>query len=86
MPALTQDQKLEGVRALLNPRSVAIVGASDRPGNWSMRVFQTLRRFAFPGPIYPVNPRNQTVWKHPTMWSSSCRARRRSTPLRKPAK
>jgi acyl-CoA synthetase (NDP forming) len=52
MPALTQDQKLEGVRALLNPRSVAIVGASDRPGNWSMRVFQTLRRFAFPGPIY----------------------------------
>ena len=39
MPALTQDQKVEGVRALLNPRSVAIVGASDRPGNWSMRVF-----------------------------------------------
>ena len=50
MPALTQDQKLEGVRALLNPRNVAIVGASDRPGNWSLRVFQTLRRFDFPGP------------------------------------
>ena len=50
MPALTQDQKLEGVRALLNPKSVAIVGASDRPGNWSMRVFQTLRRFALRGP------------------------------------
>jgi acetyltransferase len=70
MPALTQDQKLEGVRALLNPRSVAIVGASDRPGNWSMRVFQTLRRFAFPGPIYPVNPRNQTVWNGETCYPS----------------
>ena len=68
--ALTQDQKLEGVRALLNPRSVAIVGASDRPGNWSMRVFQTLRRFNFPGPIYPVNPRNKTVWNGETCYPS----------------
>jgi acetyltransferase len=70
MPALTQDQKLEGVRALLNPRSVAIVGASDRPGNWSLRVFQTLRRFGFPGPIYPVNPRNKTVWNGETCYPS----------------
>src|SRR5262245_2067469 len=70
MPVLTQDQKLEGVRALLNPKSVAIVGASDRPGNWSMRVFQTLRRFAFAGPIYPVNPRNATVWNGETCYPS----------------
>ncbi len=62
MAALTPEQKLEGVRALLNPRNVAIVGASDRPGNWSLRVFQMLRRFGFPGAIYAVNPRNQTVW------------------------
>ena len=68
--ALTQDQKLEGVRALLNPKSVAIVGASDRPGNWSLRVFRTLRRFAFPGPIYPVNPRNTTVWDGETCYPS----------------
>jgi acyl-CoA synthetase (NDP forming) len=70
MPVLTQDQKLEGVRALLNPKSVAIVGASDRPGNWSMRVFQTLRRFDFAGPIYPVNPRNATVWDGETCYPS----------------
>jgi len=70
MPALTQDQKVEGLRALFNPKSVAIVGASDRPGNWSMRVFNTLRRFAFPGPIYPVNPRNKTVWNGETCYPS----------------
>jgi acetate---CoA ligase (ADP-forming) len=70
MAALTQDQKLEGVRALLNPRNVAIVGASDRPGNWAMRVFETLRRFDFPGPIYPVNPRNKTVWNGETCYPS----------------
>src|SRR5688572_2512997 len=68
MPALTQDQKLEGVRALLNPRSIAIVGASDRPGNWAMRAFQNLRRFGFAGPIYPVNPRNKTVWDGETCY------------------
>jgi acetyltransferase len=70
MPVLTQEQKVEGIRALLNPKSVAIVGASDRPGNWSMRVFQTLRRFAFPGPIYPVNPRNKTVWNGEACYAS----------------
>ncbi|MGH6769995.1 MAG: acetate--CoA ligase family protein [Xanthobacteraceae bacterium] len=70
MVALTQDQKLEGVRALLNPRNIAIVGASDRPGNWSLRVYQTLRRFDFPGAIYPVNPRNKTVWDGQTCYAA----------------
>src|SRR5438552_11482134 len=62
MPTLSPQQRLEGVRALFAPRCIAIVGASDRPGNWSVRVFRSLRRFNFPGGIYPVNPRNATVW------------------------
>jgi acetyltransferase len=70
MPALTPERKLEGVGALLNPRNVAIVGASDRPGNWSLRVNQTLRRFNFGGAIYPVNPRNKTVWDGETCYPS----------------
>src|SRR3954453_4747977 len=70
MPGLTPEQRVAGVRALLGPRNIAIVGASDRPGNWSMRVFNTLRRFEFPGPIYPVNPRNKTVWDGQTCYPS----------------
>jgi acyl-CoA synthetase (NDP forming) len=62
MPAMTPEQRLAGVRALLAPRNIAIVGASDRPGNWSGRVYRSLRRFEFPGAVYPVNPRNKTVW------------------------
>lgn len=50
------------VAALLNPRNVAIVGASDAPGNWALRAFQNLRRYQFPGPVYPVNPRRDRVW------------------------
>src|SRR5438874_11948057 len=70
MRGLTPEQRLEGVRALFAPRNIAIVGASDRPGNWSGRVFRSLKRFTFPGAIYPVNPRNQTVWDGEICYSS----------------
>src|SRR5436190_187268 len=70
MPGLTPEQRLDGVRALFAPRNIAIVGASDRPGNWSGRVFRSLKRFAFPGGIYPVNPRNHTVWDGATCYPS----------------
>jgi acyl-CoA synthetase (NDP forming) len=50
------------VAALLNPRNVVIVGASDAPGSWALRAFQNLRRYGFPGPVYPVNPRRDQVW------------------------
>jgi acetate---CoA ligase (ADP-forming) len=52
----------EAVRALLAPKNVVIVGASDRSGSWSKRVFRSLERMGFPGQVYPLNPRNQTVW------------------------
>jgi len=50
------------VQALLNPRNVVIVGASDAPGSWAMRAFQNLRRYEFPGSVYAVNPRRDQVW------------------------
>jgi acetyltransferase len=52
----------QGVGALLAPRNVAIVGASDRAGSWSITVNNSLRRTGFKGAIYPVNPRSETVW------------------------
>ncbi|HEX2724218.1 MAG TPA: acetate--CoA ligase family protein [Beijerinckiaceae bacterium] len=52
----------EGVRALLSPNNVVIAGASDRAGSWSKRVLRSLERMGFPGQIYPLNPRNPTVW------------------------
>src|SRR5437763_2289690 len=69
-PGLTQAQRIEGVRGLFAPRNIAIVGASDRPGNWSQRVYRSLKRLDFPGPIYPVNPRNKTVWDGQTCYPS----------------
>jgi acetyltransferase len=50
------------VGALLNPRNVVILGATDRPGNWAQRVWRNLRRYGFEGPIYPFNPGRDSVW------------------------
>jgi len=67
--SVTFEHRIEGVRALFAPRNIAIVGASDRPGNWSQRVYGSLKRFNFPGAIYAVNPRNQTVWDGQTCYA-----------------
>lgn len=40
---------------LLNPRSVAIVGASPKPGSFGGAVLRNLKKH-FQGPIFPVNP------------------------------
>ena len=38
------------VEALLNPRNIVIVGASDAPESWAMKPYQNLRRYSFPRP------------------------------------
>jgi len=53
------------VEALLNPRNVVIVGASDAPTSWAMRTFQNLKRYDYAGVVYPINPRRDRVWSMP---------------------
>lgn len=40
---------------LLAPRSVAVIGASDREGNLGGLCVSFLRKFGFAGPVWPVN-------------------------------
>ena len=40
---------------LLAPRSVAVVGASDREGNLGGAAVRFLKKFGYAGPIWPVN-------------------------------
>jgi acetate---CoA ligase (ADP-forming) len=55
----------KNIDALLNPRNVALVGASDRDGHWLKRVFDNLRRFGFPGGVFAVNPNRAEIWGLP---------------------
>lgn len=47
---------------LLDPQSIAIVGASPKESSWPARIRANLLRFNFPGRIYPVNPRYESLW------------------------
>src|ERR1700761_1487600 len=48
------------VRQLFNPRSVALIGATDK-SRWSWSIFGNLKLHGFAGPVYLVNPRGIPV-------------------------
>lgn len=50
------------VAPLLRPQSITIVGASERTGSWSHRIFDNLRSYGFPGEVYLVNPRHRELY------------------------
>ena len=61
MPRSAPNPRLD-VEALLNPRNVVIVGATDKPGNWAQRCWRNLGRYGYAGRVYPFNPRREEVW------------------------
>ena len=44
------------MRPVLMPASVAVIGASRRPGSVGRVILQNIITGGFPGPVYPVNP------------------------------
>ena len=51
----------ESLEALFTPVSVAVIGATDRPGTVGRTVLQNLLDPAFHGRVYPVNPQRAEV-------------------------
>jgi acyl-CoA synthetase (NDP forming) len=51
----------EGLDALMKPRSIAIIGASQDATKIGGRPVELLRRYGYAGEIYPVNPRATIV-------------------------
>jgi acetate---CoA ligase (ADP-forming) len=51
----------EGLDALMKPRSIAIIGASQDATKIGGRPVELLRRYGYAGDIYPVNPRASVV-------------------------
>jgi acyl-CoA synthetase (NDP forming) len=60
MADATKGHSMKAIGALLDPKAIAVVGASPRPGPGS-RVIANLRDAGFKGGIYPVNPRYPDV-------------------------
>jgi acetyltransferase len=49
---------------LLNPQSIALIGASEN-STWSSALVQNLRELGYRGKLYPINPKRQEVFGLP---------------------
>ncbi|MBW1800332.1 MAG: CoA-binding protein [Deltaproteobacteria bacterium] len=48
-------KKREDLNIFFNPKAVAVIGATERPGSWGSTVMQNLLSLKYGGNIYPVN-------------------------------
>lgn len=52
---------IRNLNALFRPRSVALIGASNRPHSIGAVIAENLHEGGFEGPILPVNPKHQSI-------------------------
>ncbi|MEM7292884.1 MAG: acetate--CoA ligase family protein [Pseudomonadota bacterium] len=50
---------------MLEPQSIAIVGASERPGSLALITYRQLVDSQYPGTLYSVNPKYETLFNQP---------------------
>ncbi|WP_420383894.1 acetate--CoA ligase family protein [Novosphingobium sp.] len=59
----------EALARLLRPKSIAVVGASDKPGALGATLITNLDRAGFAGTIYPINPKRDAIGARPCLTS-----------------
>lgn len=52
---------IRNLDALFKPQSIAIIGASERPGSIGRIVTENLLQSGFKGPVFPINPNRQEI-------------------------
>jgi acyl-CoA synthetase (NDP forming) len=50
---------------LFNPKSIAMIGATNNMGKWGAIVFLNILMGGYQGNLYPVNPKGEMVFNHP---------------------
>jgi acetate---CoA ligase (ADP-forming) len=63
-PSASNETSRAALRALFEPRTVAVIGASRRPGKLGYAVVANLISAGFPGLIYPINPAGGEIAGH----------------------
>jgi acetyltransferase len=56
---------VKSIHAMLHPRNIVLVGATDKPGNYAERIWNNLIKYQYEGGLYPVNSRRETIWGVP---------------------
>ncbi|MDP1865755.1 MAG: acetate--CoA ligase family protein [Bradyrhizobium sp.] len=64
-PAPDASEIVKSIHAMLHPRNIVLVGATDKPGNYAERIWNNLIKYQFAGGLYPVNSKRETIWGVP---------------------
>ncbi len=56
---------IQHIHAMLHPRNIVLVGATDKLGNYAERIWNNLIKYKFEGALYPINAKRETIWGVP---------------------
>src|ERR1700680_2965621 len=60
-PSSDASDIVKSVHAMLHPRNIVLVGATDKPGNYAERIWINLIKHHFEVGLYPVTSMRETV-------------------------
>lgn len=61
-PSSDASPVIKGIHAMLHPRNIVLVGATDKPGNYAERIWNNLVKYGYEGGLYPINAKRDSVW------------------------
>src|SRR3954452_17679463 len=64
-PSREASELVKSIHAMLHPRNIVLVGATDKPGNYAERIWNNLIKYQYEGGLYPVNAKRETIWGVP---------------------
>ena len=64
-PSPSASDIVKRIHAMLHPRNIVLVGATDKPGNYAERIWNNLIKYQYKGGLYPVNSKRETIWGVP---------------------
>ncbi|MEH2494597.1 acyl-CoA synthetase (NDP forming) [Bradyrhizobium sp. AZCC 1678] len=56
---------VKSIHAMLHPRNIVLVGATDKPGNYAERIWNNLIKYKYEGGLFPINAKREMIWGVP---------------------
>src|SRR5437879_13364649 len=64
-PSSDASDIVKSIHAMLHPRNIVLVGATDKPGNYAERIWNNLIKYKYEGGLFPVHRKRETIWGVP---------------------
>src|SRR3982075_3073698 len=64
-PSSDAGEIVKRIHAMLHPRNIVLVAATDKPGNYAERIWNNLIKYQYEGGLFPINAKRETIWGVP---------------------